>query len=273
MNSIDDGARRGLFLFFIATFLVSWGAWLIAIVLGGSPTSSPTVIPYLLGGFGPLVGAGAVRFQRARRRRPAPLQRVRSRGWRLIWVLPLLATGGATVLCAALLAPSLGGPALDLDPGLRLVAQAGGPIGFLVTMLIAGPLPEEPGWRGTAYPRLRARMGRLNTLLVLGMVWAVWHLPLFFIQGTMQADFGLASWGGVLFFLSFLPMTVLTAFGYERAGVAGSIAVHFGVNASIAVLSAGSPTVMALMIAIQGALALPLLTTRRQPQARHAVPA
>ena len=272
MNSTDDGARRGLFLFFILTFLVSWGAWLVAIALGGSAKSSPTAIPYVIGAFGPLIGAGAVRFRRARRHRPAPPLAVRSRGLRLLWVLPLLATGAATVLGAALLAPSLGGPALDLDPGLRLVTEAGGPVGFLIAMLIGGPLPEEPGWRGTAYPRLRARMGRPATVLVLGTVWAVWHLPLFFIPGTVQAGFGLTSWSGLLFFLTFVPMTVLTGFAYERAGVAGSIAVHFGFNATIALLTAGSPIVQALTIVIQGTLALVVLNTRQpQPQPQYAV--
>ncbi|MEK8171770.1 CPBP family intramembrane glutamic endopeptidase [Streptomyces sp. M19] len=51
-------------------------------------------------------------------------------------------------------------------------------------MVVSGPLSEEPGWRGTAYPRMRASMNRFQVGLVLGVIWAVWHLPLFFIDGT-----------------------------------------------------------------------------------------
>ncbi|MGW1507425.1 CPBP family intramembrane glutamic endopeptidase [Streptomyces mirabilis] len=59
---------------------------------------------------------------------------------------------------------------------------------FFVGMLVAGPLSEEPGWRGTAYPRMRASLCRLQAGLLLGAVWAVWHVPLFFVRGTLQME-------------------------------------------------------------------------------------
>ncbi|HUR04904.1 MAG TPA: CPBP family intramembrane glutamic endopeptidase, partial [Nonomuraea sp.] len=171
--------KSGLAAFWAVTFTTSWALWLIAIKLGGSPMSFPTVIPYLLGGFGPVIGAIVVRAGRARRRQPAPAHTVRLRlSARLLWVLPLLVMASATVLVAALLASLLGGPAVSSTAGQSLIAAVGGPVPFVVSMLIAGPLAEEPGWRGTAYPRLRASMSRLRAGLLLGVVWAVWHLPL-----------------------------------------------------------------------------------------------
>ncbi|MFJ2293618.1 type II CAAX prenyl endopeptidase Rce1 family protein [Streptomyces sp. NPDC087894] len=73
----------------------------------------------------------------------------------------------------------------------------GGPAAFLVRMTISGPLSDHLGWRGTAYPRMRATMGRFRIALVLGVIWAVWHMPLFLIDGTVQNDLGLATPGGV----------------------------------------------------------------------------
>ncbi|GAA3030273.1 type II CAAX prenyl endopeptidase Rce1 family protein [Streptosporangium longisporum] len=166
---------------------------------------------------------------------------------------------------AAALRALAGRPGIRPDAiGLRnLVATIGGPVPFLIGMLIAGPLSEEPGWRGTAYPRLRASLSRLRAGLLLGVVWAVWHLPLFFVPGTVQAGFGLFSWSGLLFTISVVPMALLTGYAYERAGVAASIAVHFGVNATMALLSVTSPLTMASVVAVQIVVAIALLASRR----------
>lgn len=46
--------------------------------------------------------------------------------------------------------------------------------------LLAGPLFEEPGWRGFALPRLEASFGPVRASLLLALLWTGWHLPLFF---------------------------------------------------------------------------------------------
>lgn len=43
---------------------------------------------------------------------------------------------------------------------------------------------EEIGWRGYALPRLSARFGLARASVVLGILWASWHLPLFFFPGS-----------------------------------------------------------------------------------------
>jgi membrane protease YdiL (CAAX protease family) len=256
--------RSGLAIFWAVTFTWTFALWLIAIALGGEATSSPTVIPYLLGGFGPVIGAIVLRVRRGRRREPVPAHTVRLRlSTRLFWVLPLLVLASATVLAAAMLADLLGGAAVDLGEGRDLIAKVGGLVPFLISMLIAGPLAEEPGWRGTAYPRLRASMSRLQAGLLLGVAWAVWHLPLFFIPGTVQDELGLFSWSGLLFTLSVIPMALLTGYAYERAGVAASIAVHFGVNTTIALLTVKAPMTQAFILAVQIIVALTLLALHR----------
>ena len=67
-------------------------------------------------------------------------------------------------------------------PASSLIADVTllGAIGFFFFNLINGPLGEEIGWRGYAFHELRKRHSLLGSSLILGAIWGVWHLPLWF---------------------------------------------------------------------------------------------
>ncbi|MCK5152289.1 MAG: CPBP family intramembrane metalloprotease, partial [Candidatus Thorarchaeota archaeon] len=44
---------------------------------------------------------------------------------------------------------------------------------------------EEAGWRGFALPKLQERYSALTSSLILGVIWACWHLPLYLIETRM----------------------------------------------------------------------------------------
>lgn len=253
--------RNDLILFMAIAFGVSWACWFTAAGLGGASTEPPTALFFLLGAFGPLAGALTIRIRRTRRGEPVPAHVVRSRRKTLPWVPLLMVLASGTVLLGALLGDVAGDPALSLEDAKDVLKDAGGPAAFLVGMVISGPLSEEPGWRGTAYPRMRASMSRFQTGLVLGTVWAVWHLPLFFIDETVQNDLGLASPSGVLFTVSAIPMAMLVCWAYERGGVVASIAVHFAVNTAMVLLGVDDPATQSLIIGIQTIVVVLALAT------------
>jgi uncharacterized protein len=57
-----------------------------------------------------------------------------------------------------------------------------------IPLIIIGPLSEEYGWRGYFLPKLQQRWSALISSIVVGSVWALWHLPLFFIVGASQHE-------------------------------------------------------------------------------------
>ncbi len=59
---------------------------------------------------------------------------------------------------------------------------------FLQTFLIGGPLGEEMGWRGYALGQLQNRWSALTSSLVLGVIHACWHLPIWFVVGPGGRD-------------------------------------------------------------------------------------
>lgn len=55
-----------------------------------------------------------------------------------------------------------------------------GLIVLIVMITITGAMGEELGWRGFALPWLQSRMNALSASILLGMLWVIWHAPLWF---------------------------------------------------------------------------------------------
>jgi hypothetical protein len=52
-------------------------------------------------------------------------------------------------------------------------------------------VPEEVGWRGFALPRLQARYSALTASLIVGVLWALWHLPLLVDSRNVMSQYPL----------------------------------------------------------------------------------
>ena len=96
----------------------------------------------------------------------------------------------------------------------------------LIPALLIGPL-EELGWRGVALPLLQRRFAPLWASLILGGVVAVWHIPAFFMGGTLQSGWSLGP-----FLLGVVAISViLTAmFNASRGSLLVAFVFHAQMN-------------------------------------------
>ena len=100
--------------------------------------------------------------------------------WYAITIFGSVFLSGITVLLYALLS---GTP--PVAPAVSTQVLITAPLLFLIGGLVNG---EEIGWRGFALPRLLAKHSALTASLILGSLWALFHLPLFFTRGDSFAS-------------------------------------------------------------------------------------
>lgn len=111
----------------------------------------------------------------------------------------------------------------------------------VILTLIAG-LGEEPGWRGFALPRLEARYAPVIATAVLGFVWAMWHLPLVFVDPRFPHGFASVAPQVLLALLTMLTIFFYAFFYtwvYNRTrSVLLCMLLHGSFNAAIGLLPA-----------------------------------
>jgi membrane protease YdiL (CAAX protease family) len=135
---------------------------------------------------------------------------------------------------AALIDAAQGGWGMAPEGVTRLLDQPLLIAPTLVFWLLFGPLPEEPGWRGYALDGLQARHSALGGSLIVGVVWMAWHLPLFFIDGTWQAErLGVGTLLFWLWMINVIVESVLYTWIYNNTGrsILAAILFHFVGNA------------------------------------------
>ena len=106
----------------------------------------------------------------------------------------------------------------------------------LIVGVILGPLWEEPGWRGFALPRLQARFGPLVGTLILGVLWALWHIP-GYLGGWMGAGLAVLIVSSAAF-----SMIMTWVYNNTRGSILLMILLHSSSNAAISIGSKVLPT-------------------------------
>jgi membrane protease YdiL (CAAX protease family) len=137
----------------------SSGAWQALYLTGWAASAAGLIATYMEEG-----AAGVRRLLREFVRFSVPL-----RWWLFVVIVPIVAVVGGILLYVAVSGNGVGFAPSQL---LALVAPS-----MLVTLLL-GPFGEEFGWRGYLLPRLAKEFSALAAVLIVGMIWAIWHWPL-----------------------------------------------------------------------------------------------
>ena len=138
---------------------------------------------------------------------------------------------------------------------------------YVLVVLLGGPLFEEPGWRGFALPRLQPLHGPLVGTIILGLLWALWHLPEFLVPAWAESSGGSSLLAIVKFVLIAIAFAIVTTwvFNNTKGSVFMSILVHASIDTfSIPVGGLGSPSAVGNSILLSfGVLALVLVVLTR----------
>jgi membrane protease YdiL (CAAX protease family) len=224
--------RTGAIAYF--AFVFGWSSlfWAASLRWGARDDPAESLL-FLVGGAGPFVAAVVLTQLReaAATRRDFWVRVFDPRRLRWPWSAVALLLHPGLVALAFAADVALGGSLPAPDPRLGSPAAV---LGLLFFVLWFGPVPEEMGWRGFALDRLQARMPALPASLVLGSVWGLWHVPLFFVPGSFQAELGVGSARSWIFLASLLPLSVLMTWVYNNTArsTLSAVLIHYSGNLS-----------------------------------------
>lgn len=258
----------GWFLGVLAVTWSFWGASALLAADGAGGSAALSRMAFYAGGVTPLLMA-LLALQRESRlerndfwRRLLDLRRMRAADWaRALLPAPLVL--GAAVLIAGLVDDEV--TASVVTPASWLLTPA-----FL---LLFGPLPEEIAWRGWALDRLQKTESALLVSLLLAAVWALWHLPLFFIDGTYQQQLGVGTAAFWLFMLALLPQSIVLTWVFNscRRTIAAPIVLHWMINLTGELVA--TPLATEVLLLMVWGLFAAALVARHGPQRLSTDPA
>lgn len=189
-----------LVLYFAITFIFSWLAWGVG--------AGKNAVLHVIGTFGTTITALILTL--CYEGFPG-LQSILSRllKWQVGFSWYLFVFGSTTIIpiFATLIHIWQGGTIIQTnDPRQWYLIF---PVFFQI--LFFSVLGEEIGWRGYALPRMRTLFGSFHASILLGLIWGVWHLPLFWIEGNFHQQIPFN-----LFMLQSIALSILLTWLYNR---------------------------------------------------------
>ena len=221
-------------VYFAATYICTWTFWLAASACGENALETAPggllmiaglMMPGLVG-LAMMLTSGDAGLKAAYRK---SVLSVRTINWRNLAPACLLYLAGVV---ASILLSTAFGQSLDQFAWAPEFSFADGGVMALATLVIAAIL-EEWGWRGYGEDSLANGHTWFTASVAFGVLWSLWHAPLFLVGGTYQN--GLLDMGPMYvmnFFVSAFPLTFILTWVYVRSNrsMMACVILHFFVN-------------------------------------------
>ena len=217
--------RRELGAFFAAVFVVTWG--LGALIIFARPQLEALIGPigivnqhwlYFIAVSAPTMCAAVIAAVSGRMAGLRELLMSLLRPAQLKWWAVAIFAYPVGLLVYGLLERALGARN-DVDMHALLITAPTMAVTTLVLFSDPGALGEELGWRGFALPRLLRLCNGATAAIVLGVLWATWHVPAFLVEGLSQATFNFG-W----FLLGLVSLSVLMTWIFVHANGSALVA-------------------------------------------------
>lgn len=234
MKTTANNSSKYLLLFFVITFVWTWGFGFAPLALGLVGTPIGTFLFYFGGGAPSVTALFIVFLTYSKEEKRDYFRRCFSfRYMGLKWLVFIIIFFALISFLGLIISTKLLG--LEM-PGMDfLYAIIRNPVyilPILLISLISGPLNEEFGWRGYSLDKLFARFGFAGATLILGFLWGIWHLPWYFTPGQAQYDLLQTSpMDAILYIPSIIMLNFVVSFVYvktKRSILAGALTHMFG---------------------------------------------
>jgi len=222
--------------FYGIVFTLTWMFWFAAAIVGHNAADGGDGISLTLMLFGLLVPPVTALLTILLSKSAALKKDLRDKLIGLFRVKPFIVIT-AVVLFGAIIAVSIllstfFGQSINQFSFTDDFSFAGGGGVALLTIILAAFF-EELGWRGYAEDSIAFYCSWWKESIIFGVVWALWHLPLFFIPGTYHFNiFQESPWFALNFFISILPLGFIFTWVYVKneRSIFACMIFHFFVN-------------------------------------------
>lgn len=250
--------RRGA-AFVAATILWTWGTLAVPVLLGLDFNNTATQATLALGGASPsIIGlifvflSGDREYRHSFLRRIVRFGRIRGKGAAIL----LFAVVPAVTVLSAYINQLFTSAPPDWSKLSTYLKDSAGLIVFAAFTLVFGPLAEGLGWRGYLLDCWKDR-GIWVYGAGIGLIWTVWHLPMFFIAGSYQNSLLMRGAEPVLCFaLSTVALGVIIGeITKQTDGILTAILFHFMINITGEMIPL-TPSAKTISTALLAAIAL-----------------